>query len=190
VWSFERRPELLATPGHTNASQLCTRRPTWPSVATPWAGCGRCDFRSRATPNTVLRSITSNPSRCRVACFIQAQPTPASVTSCEEKAFLTPPRWLAPNRTDFVVTWRRMKIAPTPTASPSLPGNLRSGKPREHFNGEVLLRSVQRSLCRPAPSCRLRPARQRIGEAWWWMCLGENSMSRWSHRRQPADPLP
>jgi len=86
-----------------------------------------------------------------------------------------------------------MKIAPPPPHRIALPGNLRSGKnpARIQTAGGCLLAQVQRSY----------PALPELPPAWLasigarrWVggCrvpAEEIRWSRWSHRRQPADPL-
>jgi len=95
-------------------------------------GCGRCDFQ-QGDAHTLWRSITEQIFTLPDSCLLYPghDYTGRSVTSvAEEKAFNARLGGKATER-DFVGHMQNMKLPHPHKIAEALPGNLRSGKPRE-----------------------------------------------------------
>jgi glyoxylase-like metal-dependent hydrolase (beta-lactamase superfamily II) len=160
--------EVRATPGHTDGCisfVLDDQSMAFTGDALLVRGCGRCDFQ-QGNAHTLWTSITgqilSLPERCLL--YPGHDYTGRGVTSvAEEKAFNARLGGDASER-DFVGHMENMKLPHPHKIAEALPGNMRSGKPREggrpserdHRARRALRRGIQRT--------------------------------RWASGRQPVDP--
>jgi sulfur dioxygenase len=139
---------VRSTPGHTDGCLsyvLDDHSLAFTGDALLVRGCGRCDFQ-QGNPHTLWRSITeqlfSLPDRCLL--YPGHDYTGRGVTSvAEEKAFNARLGGSATER-DFVGHMENMKLPHPHRIAEALPGNLRSGKPRQESAPEAwapLLRS-------------------------------------------------
>ncbi len=130
-----RALEVRATPGHTNGCLsfvLDDHSMAFTGDALLVRGCGRCDFQ-QGNAHTLWTSITeqilSLPENCLL--YPGHDYTGRSVTSvAEEKAFNARLGGNASER-DFVGHMENMKLPHPHRIAEALPGNMRSGKPRE-----------------------------------------------------------
>ena len=141
--------EVRSTPGHTDGCVtyvLDDQSMAFTGDALLVRGCGRCDFQ-QGNPHTLWRSITeqifSLPEACQL--YPGHDYTGRGVTSvAEEKAFNARLGGGADER-DFVGHMTNMKLPHPGKISIALPGNMRSGKPRE-LHREPLWAPIQRSF--------------------------------------------
>jgi len=131
----ERHLEVRSTPGHTDGCVsyvLDDRSMAFTGDALLVRGCGRCDFQ-QGDAHTLWRSITEQIFTLPDSCLLYPghDYTGRSVTSvAEEKAFNARLGGKATER-DFVGHMQNMKLPHPHKIAEALPGNLRSGKPRE-----------------------------------------------------------
>ena len=130
-----RYVEVRATPGHTDGCLtfvLDDRSMAFTGDALLVRGCGRCDFQ-QGNAHTLWSSITEQILSLSDACLLYPghDYTGRTVTSvAEEKAFNARLGGDATER-DFVGHMENMKLPHPHKIAEALPGNLRSGKPRE-----------------------------------------------------------
>ena len=130
-----RALEVRATPGHTNGCLsfvLDDHSMAFTGDALLVRGCGRCDFQ-QGNAHTLWTSITEQLLTLPEACLLYPghDYTGRSVTSvAEEKAFNARLGGNASER-DFVGHMENMKLPHPHKIAEALPGNMRSGKPRE-----------------------------------------------------------
>ena len=130
-----RSLEVRSTPGHTDGCVsfvLDDHGMAFTGDALLVRGCGRCDFQ-QGNAQTLYRSITgqlfSLPEHCLL--YPGHDYTGRGVTSvAEEKAFNARLGGTA-NERDFVGYMDNLKLPHPHKIAEALPGNLRSGKPRE-----------------------------------------------------------
>ena len=131
----ERSLEVRSTPGHTDGCVsfvLDDHGMAFTGDALLVRGCGRCDFQ-QGDAQTLYRSITgqlfSLPDHCLL--YPGHDYTGRGVTSvAEEKAFNARLGGTA-NERDFVGYMDNLKLPHPHKIAEALPGNLRSGKPRQ-----------------------------------------------------------
>jgi glyoxylase-like metal-dependent hydrolase (beta-lactamase superfamily II)/rhodanese-related sulfurtransferase len=127
--------EVRATPGHTDGCLtfvLDDQSMAFTGDALLVRGCGRCDFQ-QGNAHTLWSSITGQILSLPDACLLYPghDYTGRTVTSvAEEKAFNARLGGDAIER-DFVGHMENMKLPHPHKIAEALPGNLRSGKPRE-----------------------------------------------------------
>ena len=133
---FGRRAlEVRATPGHTDGCisfVLDDQSMAFTGDALLVRGCGRCDFQ-QGNAHTLWNSITEQLLTLPESCMLYPghDYTGRSVTSvAEEKAFNARLGGNATER-DFVGHMEAMKLPHPHKIAEALPGNMRSGKPRE-----------------------------------------------------------
>ena len=130
-----RSVEVRATPGHTDGCLtfvLDDQSMAFTGDALLVRGCGRCDFQ-QGNAHTLWNSITEQILCLPDACLLYPghDYTGRTVTSvAEEKAFNARLGGDATER-DFVGHMENMKLPHPHKIAEALPGNLRSGKPRE-----------------------------------------------------------
>lgn len=131
----ERSLEVRATPGHTDGCLtyvLDDQAMAFTGDAVLVRGCGRCDFQ-QGNAHTLWTSITGQILSLPEACLLYPghDYTGRSVTSvAEEKVFNARLGGNATER-DFVGHMEAMKLPHPHKIAEALPGNMRSGKPRE-----------------------------------------------------------
>ena len=131
----ERHLEVRSTPGHTDGCVsyvLDDRSMAFTGDALLVRGCGRCDFQ-QGNAHTLWASITEQiltlPDHCLL--YPGHDYTGRTVTSVtEEKAFNARLGGNATER-DFVGHMENMRLPHPHRIAQALPGNMRSGKPRE-----------------------------------------------------------
>jgi glyoxylase-like metal-dependent hydrolase (beta-lactamase superfamily II)/rhodanese-related sulfurtransferase len=127
--------EVRSTPGHTDGCisfVLDDHSMAFTGDALLVRGCGRCDFQ-QGDAHTLWRSITEQLFSLPDSCLLYPghDYTGRTVTSVvEEKAFNARLGGAATER-DFVGHMENMKLPHPHKIAEALPGNLRSGKPRE-----------------------------------------------------------
>lgn len=127
--------EVRSTPGHTDGCVsyvLDDQSMAFTGDALLVRGCGRCDFQ-QGNAHTLFRSITEQLFSLPDTCLLYPghDYTGRSVTSvAEEKAFNARLGGAATER-DFVGHMENMKLPHPHKIAEALPGNMRSGKPRE-----------------------------------------------------------
>jgi sulfur dioxygenase len=127
--------EVRSTPGHTDGCisfVLDDQTMAFTGDALLVRGCGRCDFQ-QGDARTLWRSITEQLFTLPDACLLYPghDYTGRSVSSVvEEKAFNARLGGAATER-DFVGHMDNMKLPHPHKIAQALPGNLRSGKPRQ-----------------------------------------------------------
>ena len=130
-----RHLEVRSTPGHTDGCLsfvLDDHSMAFTGDALLVRGCGRCDFQ-QGDPHTLWRSITEQLFTLPDACLIYPghDYTGRGVSSvAEEKAFNARLGGAATER-DFVGHMQAMKLPHPHRIAIALPGNMRSGRPRE-----------------------------------------------------------
>ena len=131
----ERHLEVRSTPGHTDGCitfVLDDQSMAFTGDALLVRGCGRCDFQ-QGDVHTLWRSITEQIFSLPESCLLYPghDYTGRMVSSvAEEKAFNARLGGGAIER-DFVGYMQNMKLPHPKQIAVALPGNLRSGKPRE-----------------------------------------------------------
>ncbi len=131
----QRQLQVRSTPGHTDGCVsfvLDDHSMAFTGDALLVRGCGRCDFQ-QGNAHTLWRSITEQILSLPDACLLYPghDYTGRGVTSvAEEKAFNARLGGGADER-DFVGHMTHMKLPHPGKIAIALPGNLRSGKPRE-----------------------------------------------------------
>jgi glyoxylase-like metal-dependent hydrolase (beta-lactamase superfamily II) len=136
-----RHLEVRATPGHTDGCLsfvLDDLSTAFTGDALLVRGCGRCDFQ-QGDAHTLFRSISeqilSLPEHCLL--YPGHDYSGRGVTSvAEERAFNARIGGSATER-DFVGFLQNMKLPHPHRIAEALPGNLRSGRPREAMAGET-----------------------------------------------------
>ena len=131
-----RYVEVRSTPGHTNGCLtyvLDQQSMAFSGDALLVRGCGRCDFQ-QGDAHTLWRSITEQLFSLPDTCLIYPGHdyngrTVSSVA--EEKAFNARLGGDASER-DFVGYMQNLKLPHPSKIAEALPGNLRSGKPRQN----------------------------------------------------------
>jgi sulfur dioxygenase len=127
--------EVRSTPGHTDGCisfVLDDHSVAFTGDALLVRGCGRCDFQ-QGNAHTLYRSITEQLLSLPDSCLLYPghDYTGRTVTSVvEEKAFNARLGGAATER-DFVGHMENMKLPHPHKIAEALPGNMRSGKPRE-----------------------------------------------------------
>lgn len=127
--------EVRSTPGHTDGCisfVLDDQSMAFTGDALLIRGCGRCDFQ-QGNAHTLWRSITEQLFSLPDSCLLYPghDYTGRTMTSVvEEKAFNARLGGAATER-DFVGHMENMKLPHPHKIAEALPGNLRSGKPRE-----------------------------------------------------------
>ena len=130
-----RHLQVRSTPGHTDGCLsfvLDDHSLAFTGDALLVRGCGRCDFQ-QGDPHTLWRSITEQILSLPEACLLYPghDYTGRGVSSvAEERAFNARLGGAATER-DFVGHMQHMKLPHPHRIAEALPGNLRSGKPRE-----------------------------------------------------------
>ena len=130
-----RHLEVRSTPGHTDGCLsfvLDDRSMAFTGDALLVRGCGRCDFQ-QGDAHTLWRSITEQLFSLPESCLLYPghDYTGRMVSSvAEEKAFNARLGGGAIER-DFVGYMQNMKLPHPKQIAVALPGNLRSGKPRD-----------------------------------------------------------
>ena len=133
--------EVRATPGHTDSCLsfvLDDQSLAFSGDALLVRGCGRCDFQ-QGNAHSLYRSITEQIFSLPDSCLLYPghDYTGRSVTSvAEEKAFNARLGGNASER-DFVGHMENMKLPHPHKIAEALPGNMRSGKPREAAKGSA-----------------------------------------------------
>jgi len=131
----ERHLEVRSTPGHTDGCVsyvLDDRSMAFTGDALLVRGCGRCDFQ-QGNAHTLWTSITEQLFTLPASCLLYPghDYTGRTVTSvAEEKAFNARLGGAATER-DFVGHMQAMKLPHPHRIAEALPGNMRSGKPRD-----------------------------------------------------------
>ena len=144
-----RHLEVRSTPGHTNGCLtfvLDDQSMAFTGDALLVRGCGRCDFQ-QGNAHTLWASITEQLFTLPEACLLYPghDYTGRTVTSvAEEKAFNARLGGAATER-DFVGHMENMKLPHPHKIAEALPGNLRSGKPRDATAGASGWAPLQRS---------------------------------------------
>lgn len=130
-----RALEVRATPGHTDGCisfVLDDQSMAFTGDALLVRGCGRCDFQ-QGNAHTLWTSITEQLLTLPESCLLYPghDYTGRSVTSvAEEKAF-NPRLGGEADERDFVIYMENLKLPHPHKIAEALPGNMRSGKPRE-----------------------------------------------------------
>jgi sulfur dioxygenase len=130
-----RSLEVRSTPGHTNGCLtfvLDDQSMAFTGDALLVRGCGRCDFQ-QGNAHTLWTSITEQIFSLPDSCLLYPghDYTGRTVTSvAEEKAFNARLGGTATER-DFVGHMENMKLPHPHKIAEALPGNMRSGKPRD-----------------------------------------------------------
>jgi len=130
-----RHLEVRSTPGHTDGCLsfvLDDHTTAFTGDALLVRGCGRCDFQ-QGNAHTLWRSITEQLLSLPESCLLYPghDYTGRGVTSvAEERAFNARLGGAATER-DFVGYMQNLKLPHPKQIAVALPGNLRSGKPRE-----------------------------------------------------------
>lgn len=143
-----RRVEVRSTPGHTNGCLtyvLDDHSMAFSGDALLVRGCGRCDFQ-QGDAHSLWRSITEQILTLPDACLIYPAHdyTGRQVSSVvEEKAYNARLGGQA-NERDFVGYMQNMKLPHPNKIAEALPGNMRSGKPRQ-TNAEPAWAPLSRS---------------------------------------------
>jgi glyoxylase-like metal-dependent hydrolase (beta-lactamase superfamily II)/rhodanese-related sulfurtransferase len=126
---------VRATPGHTDGCLtfvLDDQSMAFTGDALLVRGCGRCDFQqgnAHTLWNSITEQILTLPERCLL--YPGHDYTGRTVTSvAEEKAFNARLGGNATER-DFVGHMENMKLPHPHKIAEALPGNMRSGKPRD-----------------------------------------------------------
>ena len=141
--------EVRSTPGHTSGCLtfvLDDRSMAFTGDALLVRGCGRCDFQ-QGNPHTLWASITEQIFTLPDSCLLYPghDYTGRTVTSvAEEKAFNARLGGAATER-DFVGHMQNMKLPHPHKIAEALPGNLRSGKPRQADGSTASWAPLQRS---------------------------------------------
>lgn len=141
--------EVRSTPGHTNGCLtfvLDDRSMAFTGDALLVRGCGRCDFQ-QGNPHTLWASITEQIFTLPDTCLLYPghDYTGRTMTSvAEEKAFNVRLGGAATER-DFVGHMENMKLPHPHKIAEALPGNLRSGKPRQADGSTASWAPLQRS---------------------------------------------
>jgi sulfur dioxygenase len=141
--------EVRSTPGHTDGCisfVMDDKSMAFSGDALLVRGCGRCDFQ-QGNAHSLWTSITeqlfSLPDACQL--YPGHDYTGRTVTSvAEEKAFNARLGGAATER-DFVGHMQNMKLPHPHRIAEALPGNLRSGKPREAATTAPSWAPLQRS---------------------------------------------
>ncbi|MCT0226033.1 rhodanese-like domain-containing protein [Synechococcus sp. CS-1328] len=130
-----RSVEIRSTPGHTNGCitvVLDDHSMAFTGDALLVRGCGRCDFQqgnAHTLWNSIKEQIFTLPESCLL--YPGHDYNGRNVSSVvEEKAFNARLGGDATER-DFVVHMENMKLPHPHKIAEALPGNMRSGKPRE-----------------------------------------------------------
>jgi len=135
----KRSVEVRSTPGHTDGCVsyvLDDRSMAFTGDALLVRGCGRCDFQ-QGDAHTLYRSIRQQILSLPDSCLLYPghDYTGRMVTSvAEERAFNARLGGAATER-DFVGHMKNMKLPHPHRIAVALPGNLRSGKPRQPATG-------------------------------------------------------
>ncbi len=141
--------EVRSTPGHTDGCitfVLDDQSMAFTGDALLVRGCGRCDFQ-QGDAHTLWRSITEQILTLPDSCLLYPghDYTGRGVSSvAEEKAFNARLGGRADER-DFVGYMQNLKLPHPHKIAEALPGNLRSGKPRQ-AEAQVDWAPVQRSF--------------------------------------------
>ncbi|QVL52004.1 MAG: MBL fold metallo-hydrolase [Cyanobium sp. M30B3] len=130
-----RHLQVRSTPGHTNGCLtfvLDDQSIAFTGDALLVRGCGRCDFQ-QGNAHTLWTSITTQIFSLPDACLLYPghDYTGRTMTSvAEEKAF-NPRLGGAATERDFVGHMHNMKLPHPHKIAEALPGNMRSGQPRD-----------------------------------------------------------
>jgi len=130
-----RHLEVRCTPGHTDGCLtyvLDDRSMAFTGDALLVRGCGRCDFQqgdAHALWTSITEQIFSLPESCLL--YPGHDYTGRSVTSVVEEKSYNARLGAGATERDFVGHMENMKLPHPHRIAEALPGNLRSGKPRE-----------------------------------------------------------
>jgi sulfur dioxygenase len=144
-----RSVEVRSTPGHTDGCisfVLDDQSMAFTGDALLVRGCGRCDFQ-QGNAHTLWTSITEQIFSLPDSCLLYPghDYTGRTVTSvAEEKAFNARLGGAATER-DFVGHMENMRLPHPHKIAEALPGNMRSGKPRESAPAAPSWAPLQRS---------------------------------------------
>jgi glyoxylase-like metal-dependent hydrolase (beta-lactamase superfamily II)/rhodanese-related sulfurtransferase len=144
-----RHVQVRSTPGHTDGCitfVLDDQSMAFTGDALLVRGCGRCDFQ-QGNAHTLWSSITGQIFSLPDSCLLYPghDYTGRTVTSvAEEKAFNARLGGAATER-DFVGHMENMKLPHPHKIAEALPGNMRSGKPRETAPAAPSWAPLQRS---------------------------------------------
>ena len=144
-----RSLEVRSTPGHTNGCLtfvLDDQSMAFTGDALLVRGCGRCDFQ-QGNAHTLWSSITGQIFTLPDSCLLYPghDYTGRTITSvAEEKAFNARLGGTATER-DFVGHMENMRLPHPHKIAEALPGNMRSGKPRDTATEAPAWAPLQRS---------------------------------------------
>jgi glyoxylase-like metal-dependent hydrolase (beta-lactamase superfamily II)/rhodanese-related sulfurtransferase len=144
-----RSLEVRSTPGHTNGCLtfvLDDQSMAFTGDALLVRGCGRCDFQ-QGNAHTLWSSITGQIFTLPDSCLLYPghDYTGRTMTSvAEEKAFNARLGGTATER-DFVGHMENMRLPHPHKIAEALPGNMRSGKPRDTATEAPAWAPLQRS---------------------------------------------
>ncbi|MGB5134835.1 MAG: rhodanese-like domain-containing protein [Prochlorococcaceae cyanobacterium] len=130
-----RHLEVRSTPGHTDGCLtyvLDDRSMAFTGDALLVRGCGRCDFQqgdAHALWTSITEQIFTLPESCLL--YPGHDYTGRSVTSVVEEETYNARLGAGATERDFVGHVQNMKLPHPHRIAEALPGNLRSGKPRE-----------------------------------------------------------
>ncbi len=130
-----RHLEVRSTPGHTDGCVsyvLDDHSMAFTGDALLVRGCGRCDFQ-QGDAHTLWRSITERLFSLPESCLLYPghDYTGRMVTSVAEEKVFNPRLGGRATERDFVGHMQALKLPHPHRIAEALPGNLRSGKPRE-----------------------------------------------------------
>ena len=137
----ERALEVRATPGHTDGCLsyvLDDHALAFTGDALLVRGCGRCDFQ-QGDARTLYRSLTEQILTLPQSCLLYPghDYSGRGVTSVAEEWAFNARVGRGASERDFVGYMDNMKLPHPHRIAQALPGNLRSGKPREQAHGEL-----------------------------------------------------
>jgi glyoxylase-like metal-dependent hydrolase (beta-lactamase superfamily II)/rhodanese-related sulfurtransferase len=130
-----RHLEVRSTPGHTDGCLtfvLDDQTMAFTGDALLVRGCGRCDFQqgdAHTLWHSITRQIFSLPDTCLL--YPGHDYTGRTLTSVAEEKALNARLGGAATERDFVGHMQNMKLPHPHKIAEALPGNLRSGKPRD-----------------------------------------------------------
>lgn len=184
-----RHLQVRSTPGHTDGCVtyvLDDQSAAFTGDALLVRGCGRCDFQ-QGDPHTLWRSITEQIFSLPNSCLLYPghDYTGRTLTSvAEEKAFNARLGGGADER-DFVGHMTNMKLPHPGKIAIALPGNMRSGQPRDEQPAQHWA-PVQRSFAGLPELPQLAGGTSQRGDRAGCPLGGRSRGPRWPDRNQPA----
>ncbi len=135
-----RALEVRATPGHTDGCLtyvLDDHTLAFTGDALLVRGCGRCDFQ-QGDAHTLYRSLTEQILSLPPSCLLYPghDYSGRGVTSVAEERAFNARVGQGASELDFVGYMENMKLPHPNRIAEALPGNLRSGQPRDQAHGE------------------------------------------------------